>query len=255
MDQAIAQPNPRAASGSSTRWSCPDEEQGSGVRPARERQARRPLLDARSARDRRWRGHPDVSAGGGARGGLARRWRDRDDARSPERNLRGAFSGRRQLSSTIASASSTRAASRPRSTIRIATAGSSRTTTCICSAKGTTRGSTTSSAPTVIKVGAADGTHFAVWAPNAERVSVVGDFNGWDGRLHPMRSLGASGVWEIFHSGRHRRAAVQVRDPVERARRAAPEVRSVRLCLRAAAAHRVLRCHAASTTRGTTMSG
>ncbi len=44
----------------------------------------------------------------------------------------------------------------------------------------------------------ADGVHFAVWAPNAQRLSVVGDFNGWDGRVHPMRALGASGVWEIF---------------------------------------------------------
>ncbi len=42
------------------------------------------------------------------------------------------------------------------------------------------------------------GVRFAVWAPNAGRVSVVGDFNGWDGRVHPMRSLGSSGVWEIF---------------------------------------------------------
>jgi 1,4-alpha-glucan branching enzyme len=45
------------------------------------------------------------------------------------------------------------------------------------------------------------GTSFAVWAPNAQRVSVVGDFNKWDGRYHPMRSLGASGVWEIFIPG------------------------------------------------------
>jgi 1,4-alpha-glucan branching enzyme len=45
------------------------------------------------------------------------------------------------------------------------------------------------------------GVAFAVWAPAAERVSVVGDFNGWDGRYHPMRSLGASGVWEIFIPG------------------------------------------------------
>jgi len=43
-----------------------------------------------------------------------------------------------------------------------------------------------------------DGTAFAVWAPAARSVSVVGDFNSWDGRLHPMRSLGASGVWELF---------------------------------------------------------
>jgi 1,4-alpha-glucan branching enzyme len=39
---------------------------------------------------------------------------------------------------------------------------------------------------------------FAVWAPNAGRVSVVGDFNGWDGRRHPMRVRGGSGVWELF---------------------------------------------------------
>ncbi len=43
-----------------------------------------------------------------------------------------------------------------------------------------------------------EGTAFAVWAPAARSVSVVGDFNSWDGRLHPMRSLGASGVWELF---------------------------------------------------------
>jgi 1,4-alpha-glucan branching enzyme len=42
------------------------------------------------------------------------------------------------------------------------------------------------------------GVSFAVWAPNAQRVSVVGDFNRWDGRCHPMRSLGSSGVWELF---------------------------------------------------------
>jgi 1,4-alpha-glucan branching enzyme len=45
------------------------------------------------------------------------------------------------------------------------------------------------------------GTSFAVWAPNARRVSVVGDFNQWDGRCHAMRSLGPSGVWEIFVPG------------------------------------------------------
>ncbi len=42
------------------------------------------------------------------------------------------------------------------------------------------------------------GTAFAVWAPNARTVSVVGDFNGWDGRLNPMRSLGSTGIWELF---------------------------------------------------------
>jgi 1,4-alpha-glucan branching enzyme len=42
------------------------------------------------------------------------------------------------------------------------------------------------------------GVGFAVWAPNARGVSVVCDFNGWDGRLHMMRSLGSSGIWELF---------------------------------------------------------
>ena len=45
------------------------------------------------------------------------------------------------------------------------------------------------------------GTHFAVWAPNASRVSVVGDFNGWDGRRNCMRRRGSTGVWEIFLPG------------------------------------------------------
>lgn len=45
------------------------------------------------------------------------------------------------------------------------------------------------------------GTKFAVWAPNAKRVSLVGDFNHWDGRVNPMRSLGSSGVWELFVPG------------------------------------------------------
>ncbi len=45
------------------------------------------------------------------------------------------------------------------------------------------------------------GTHFAVWAPNARRVSVVGAFNEWDGRRHVMRRRGLSGVWEIFAPG------------------------------------------------------
>ena len=45
------------------------------------------------------------------------------------------------------------------------------------------------------------GTSFAVWAPNAQRISIVGDFNNWDGRFHAMRLLGASGVWEIFIPG------------------------------------------------------
>jgi 1,4-alpha-glucan branching enzyme len=42
------------------------------------------------------------------------------------------------------------------------------------------------------------GIRFAVWAPNAERISVIGAFNRWDGRIHPMAAHGSSGVWELF---------------------------------------------------------
>jgi 1,4-alpha-glucan branching enzyme len=50
----------------------------------------------------------------------------------------------------------------------------------------------------VKNVDGVDGVRFSVWAPNARRVSVVGDFNSWDGRRHPMRVRYPSGVWEIF---------------------------------------------------------
>ncbi|RMO65279.1 1,4-alpha-glucan branching enzyme GlgB [Pseudomonas syringae pv. aptata] len=50
----------------------------------------------------------------------------------------------------------------------------------------------------VTSVDGVDGVRFAVWAPNARRVSVVGSFNSWDGRRHPMRMRHPTGVWEIF---------------------------------------------------------
>ena len=57
------------------------------------------------------------------------------------------------------------------------------------------------------------GTSFAVWAPNAEGVRVVGDFNGWDGTGHPMRSMGSTGIWELFIPNVGRRDHLQVLDP------------------------------------------
>ncbi|XAS64599.1 1,4-alpha-glucan branching enzyme [Micrococcaceae bacterium Sec5.8] len=50
-------------------------------------------------------------------------------------------------------------------------------------------------------LGDVDGVSFAVWAPNAQSVRVKGDFNGWNGQQHSMRSLGSSGVWEVFIPG------------------------------------------------------
>jgi len=60
------------------------------------------------------------------------------------------------------------------------------------------------------------GVAFTVWAPNARSVAVVGDFNSWDGRLNPMRTLGASGIWELFvpdlDTGAHYKYEIRTRD-------------------------------------------
>jgi 1,4-alpha-glucan branching enzyme len=50
-------------------------------------------------------------------------------------------------------------------------------------------------------LGGVGGVGFVVWAPNARGMSVVGDFNAWDGRVHTMRSMGGSGIWELFIPG------------------------------------------------------
>ena len=61
------------------------------------------------------------------------------------------------------------------------------------------------------QVDGVDGTHFAVWAPNADRVSVVGDWNGWNGAAHPLRRLDSSGVWAGFVPGAARHARYKYR--------------------------------------------
>ncbi|WP_442819271.1 1,4-alpha-glucan branching protein GlgB [Streptomyces sp. NBC_01236] len=83
------------------------------------------------------------------------------------------------------------------------------------------------------------GTAFAVWAPHAQGVRVIGDFNGWNGVAHPMRSLGSSGIWELFVPGvgagtRYKyeirtRAGqlVQKADPLARAAECPPATASV----------------------------
>ncbi|MGA5701108.1 1,4-alpha-glucan branching protein GlgB [Peterkaempfera bronchialis] len=88
-------------------------------------------------------------------------------------------------------------------------------------------------------LGPVTGTSFAVWAPNAVGVRLVGDFNGWNGCCYPMRSLGASGVWELFVPGmaegtrykyeiRTRDGRlIQKADPLARAAECPPDTASV----------------------------
>jgi len=84
------------------------------------------------------------------------------------------------------------------------------------------------------------GVNFAVWAPNAQRVSVVGNFNHWDGRRHQMRNRGATGIWEIFIpdlcegevykfeiKSRHHNYTVQKSDPYGLAAEFRPKTASV----------------------------
>ena len=59
-----------------------------------------------------------------------------------------------------------------------------------------------------------DGVQFAVWAPNAEYVSVIGDFNGWNPDANPMEVRHGAGVWDAFMPGIQTRRAVQIPHPI-----------------------------------------
>ncbi|MBP1842382.1 1,4-alpha-glucan branching enzyme [Rhizobium petrolearium] len=91
-----------------------------------------------------------------------------------------------------------------------------------------------------MEVDGVEGVRFAVWAPNARRVSAVGDFNSWDGRRHPMRLRPQAGIWELFvprltHGERYKFEIIdahgnllpQKADPVARASEAAPSTASI----------------------------
>ena len=93
----------------------------------------------------------------------------------------------------------------------------------------------------LVEIEGVRGTRFAVWAPNAETVTLVGDFNQWDTRRHPMR-VRDGGIWEIFLPGSRRRLRVQVQRPLASSRLPAAQSRSLRLPLRNAAEIGIRRC-------------
>ena len=75
------------------------------------------------------------------------------------------------------------------------------------------------------------GVQVAVWAPNARRVSVIGDFNRWDGRRHPMRVRGTTGIWELFIPGLGEGALYKFEIKAAMSNYLARESRSLRLLL------------------------
>ena len=95
----------------------------------------------------------------------------------------------------------------------------------------------------VREVAGVRGVHFAVWAPNARRVSVVGNFNFWDGRVHPMRHRGSSGIWEIFIPGLDEGELYKFEILSHVGNQLGLEDRSVRFCRRNAAEQRIGGAH------------
>ena len=138
----------------------------------------------------------------GARAARRRRRPVELERDAPGRRLRGRAAEARAAARATGSRSPTPTAARSSSTTRTRSCRRSASSTSTSPPRAATSSSTRSSARTCARSTASRGTAFAVWAPNARSVSVVGDFNGWDGRLHPMRSLGASGIWELFLPGR-----------------------------------------------------
>ena len=100
----------------------------------------------------------------------------------------------------------------------------------------------------------AAGVRFAVWAPNAENVTVTGEFNDWDSRRHPMRRRNG-GVWELFIPGLGRGRRLQVQRPLALRRLPAAQGRSLRLLLRDPAQIRFGGLGHLRTTSGTTPPG
>ena len=106
----------------------------------------------------------------------------------------------------------------------------------------------------LVEVDGVRGVRFAVWAPNAESVTVAGEFNDWDVRRHPMRRRNG-GVWELFIPGLRRGTGVQVQRAVALRRLPAAQGRPVRLLLRDAAEIRLGGVGYRISTSGTTPPG
>ena len=164
-------------------------------------------------------------------------------ARSRARSCRCATSSR----------SPTRTAARSRCATRTRSCRRSASSTCTSPARAATRSSTRSSARTCARSTASPASRSRSGRRRRASVSVVGDFNSWDGRLHPMRSLGSIGHLGAVRPRRGRGRALQVRDP-RPGRLAAAEGRPVRVRRRGAAADGVGRAPARATS-GATRSG
>ena len=149
-------------------------------RPAVVIRTMQPAASARRARDGRWRHPDDAPAPDGTVRGRSSRW----TAAIPRRSPTGS--------------ASTKAAARARSIDPYQFGQVLTDFDLHLLGEGTHYRAWEKLGPHRVTIGAVSGVHFAVWAPNAQRVSVIGDFNHWDGRVHVMRRLVPSGIWEIF---------------------------------------------------------
>ena len=169
------------------------------------------------------------------------------ELQGPGRALGGAAAEGASCRSSTSSRSSTRTGTRSPSATRTRSCRRSASSTSTSRWRAGTSTSTSGSARTSARSTASPAPRSPSGRRTRARSAVVGDFNSWDGRLHPMRSLGASGHLGAVRPGRRRRDEVQVRDP-DAGRPAAPEGRPARVPRRGAAGERVGRLASRSTT-------
>ena len=180
----------------------------------------------------------------GARAAAAGRAR-RARAGPPGRRLRGRAGAQAHAPALPPGGRLSGRSRRSRCAIRTRSCPRSETSISTSSPRAATSGCGTRSARIPATIDGAPGTAFAVWAPGARAVGVVGDFNAWNERAHPMRTLGSAGVWELFVPEAAAGARLQVRDP-RRRRRRPPQGRSARAARGAAAQDRLRHLRAGS---------
>ncbi len=168
-----------------------------------------PFRIARTSCPRGWRGGSRLSAA--SRAGAGRRWRARPDPTRGDGSVRVGGGCQPSPANGTGLSGSTGAGRPIASTTPIVSRPSCRISICTFSARADIGTPIASWVRTCVPSRESAESSSPSGRPNATRVSVVGDFNAWDGRAYPMRSRGGSGVWELFMPGPGGRRPLQVR--------------------------------------------